>query len=355
MAERFIPASEYAEWLEEQVKLKRPYWYGCYYNPCTEALLQRKAKQYPSHYKEKRMPKYRKNIADGQIAGDCVNGAIKGAVWSELGKRQPVYQSHDCPDTSADGMFEYCKKLGMPWGAISSLPEKRLIAVRFAGHVGIYMGNGSVIEWRGFDYGCVETRLRDHSWTHWYELPWVIYEEERYEKPITPDFDMNDFNYGTLGSRLLKRGSTGSDVRTLQQLLVQLGYDLPQYGDDGDFGAETERAVKEFQQVRHLVVDGKYGSLTHAELMSVMAEIAAEEEEDDFDDEATNAYVKITGGTVNVREGAGTHYAIVTVVRKNELLAHMATAANGWHAVRLSDLRTGWVSPKYSVLEVPSI
>ena len=156
-----IHVSEYIAWLREQARLKRPYWYGCYYNPCSEALLQRKAKQYPSHYTAKRMPTYRQHIAAGQIAGDCVNGAIKGAIWSELGTRQPVYGSHNCPDKSADGMFEYCKKQGMPWGAISSMPDKPGIAVRFAGHVGIYVGNGEVVEWKGFNYGCVVTKVKN--------------------------------------------------------------------------------------------------------------------------------------------------------------------------------------------------
>lgn len=352
MAERFIPADKYRDWLEKQVELRRPYWYGCYYNPCTEALLQRKAEQYPSHYKEKRMPKYRKNIADGQIAGDCVNGAIKGAIWSELGKRQPVYNSHDCPDTSADGMFEYCKKLGMPWGAINSIPEKPMIAVRFAGHVGIYVGDGYVIEWRGFDYGCVRTGLKDRKWTHWYELPWVIYDE----KPTSPvpDAGLDIFNVNSLGSRLLKRGCTGDDVRTLQQLLMQIGYKLPKYGDDGDFGTETETAVKEFQRANGLQVDGKYGSLSHAELMGIMAEQAAQEDPDDDVENDVNGYVVITGNDVYVREGNNKQTTIITIVHKGDHLMHVATAANGWHAVKLNDGRSGWVGPLYSRLVVPA-
>lgn len=341
--ERFISVTKYVEWLREQARLKRPYWYGCYYNPCTEALLQRKAKQYPSHYKEARMPTYRKHIAAGQIAGDCVNGAIKGAIWSELGTRQPVYGSHGCPDKSADGMFEFCKTQGMPWGTIGSMPDKPGLAVRFAGHVGVYVGGGEVVEWRGFNYGCVVTKLSGRKWTHWYELPWIIYGEAAAD----PDSADGIPEVGKLGSRLLKKGSKGEDVRTLQQLLMEMGYELPAHGDDGDFGAETETALKKFQHAHGLEDDGKYGPLTHEELMGVLAELEAQEDETD-DDEEMSGWVLVTGNTVNIRKGAGKAYDIVTVVRKGDRLALVATAANGWHAVRLNDGRSGWIGPTYS-------
>lgn len=342
-----INVKEYVYWLREQARLKRPYWYGCYYNPCTEALLQRKKKQYPSHYTEGRMSTYRKHIAAGQIAGDCVNGAIKGAIWSMLGTRTPQYASMGCPDKSADGMFAYCKQQGMRWGAIGSMPDKPGVAVRFAGHVGIYVGDGEVVEWRGFKYGCVVTKLTGRKWTHWYELPWIIYDEAAAD----PGEDAEILDVGKLGSRLLKRGSKGEDVRTLQQLLMQIGYELPKYGADGEYGAETETAVRKFQRVNELVIDGKYGEKSHAELMGVLAELEAQGDEEE-DGNAVNGFVTVTGGTVNVRAGAGTAFDVVTVVRKGDRLAWTATAANGWHAVMLNDGRAGWISPKYGKPEV---
>ena len=42
-------------------------------------------------------------------------------------------------------------------------------------------------------------------------------------------------------------GSTGEPVRAMQQLLLAKGYDLPRWGDDGDFGAETARALSAMQ------------------------------------------------------------------------------------------------------------
>ena len=330
--EKVFTNIKHAEWLREQARLKRPYWYGTYYNKCTEKLLNRKAKQYPKHYTAKRMPTYRKHIEAGQIAGDCVNGAIKGAIWSELGKREPVYGSHECPDKSADGMFSYCKKIGMEWGTIDTMPDKIGLAVRSSGHVGVYVGNGEVVEWRGFAYGCVVTKLKDRNWLHWYELPWIEYIST----------GIVEGNYGTLGSRLLKKGKKGEDVRTLQELLMQLEYELPEYGADGDFGKETEEAVILFQAVAGVEVDGEYGPLTHAALMEELSE-----DNDDEEPEIPTFEVTVTGGSVFVREGASKAYDIITIVHKGDKLTGFATAENGWHCIRING-RTGWISGKYT-------
>lgn len=59
---------------------------------------------------------------------------------------------------------------------------------------------------------------------------------------------------------LLKNGSKGEDVKTLQRLLG--GVDV-----DGKFGSKTEAAVKEFQQKNKLKVDGKVGPETWGKLL----------------------------------------------------------------------------------------
>lgn len=336
--EKVFKASEHATWLREQAAAKRPYWYGVPYQRCTEALLARKAKQYPGHYGASRMARYRQDIAAGQFAGDCVNGAIKGAVWSELGRREQVYASHGCPDRSADGMFSYCKGLGMDWGAIGSMPDEIGLAVRFAGHVGVYVGYGEVVEWRGFNYGCVITRLSARPWTHWYRLPWTDYDGGAAAQPDEGSVDL-------LGGGNLKKGSKGETVRVMQELLAGLGYDLGKYGADGEFGSATQAAVKQFQQDCGLNADGVYGPKTHAALMERLAE---EDEEDGDMPAETGKLVEVTGGTVYIRESAGTGSAIMTVVRKGQKLKWQATAESGWHAVKLPDGRAGWIGPKYS-------
>jgi len=79
------------------------------------------------------------------------------------------------PDESANGLFEYAQRKGYDWGTIGTIPEIPGLAVRYNGHVGVYIGNGKVVEERGFNYGCVITNLQDRKWTHWYKIPALKY------------------------------------------------------------------------------------------------------------------------------------------------------------------------------------
>ena len=65
---------------------------------------------------------------------------------------------------------------------------------------------------------------------------------------------------------LLRRGSRGDAVRAAQYLLLCRGLALQKYGADGDYGQETEDAVKEFQRLKGLEADGECGALTWAAL-----------------------------------------------------------------------------------------
>ena len=133
----------------------------------TNSLLARKSVQYPSHYGSSRTARYKQDIANKQVVADCVGGC-KGYAWTGGGqgvlesigtdlKYTSKYGSNGCPDKSASGMFEYCRKKGMDWGTIDTLPEIVGLALFTDGHVGYYVGGGYAVEWRGFNYGCVKT------------------------------------------------------------------------------------------------------------------------------------------------------------------------------------------------------
>lgn len=70
----------------------------------------------------------------------------------------------------------------------------------------------------------------------------------------------------------LKVGSTGAEVRKMQNRLKELGY--LKGSADGDFGAATEAAVKSFQAQNGLAVDGKAGTATLNKLYSANAKKA---------------------------------------------------------------------------------
>lgn len=70
------------------------------------------------------------------------------------------------------------------------------------------------------------------------------------------------------GTRLLKIGVRGTDVRQLQQALKAGGYDPG--GVDGIFGAKTAAAVRAFQQARGLAVDGVVGPQSRQTIGSML-------------------------------------------------------------------------------------
>jgi hypothetical protein len=343
----------FAAWCQKM--LGQPYWYGAVVYKCTKSLLTRKAKQYPSHYGSNRIARYQDDITKNKVCADCVGGC-KGYAWTNGGQGvlesiganktfASQYGGNGCPDKSANGMFEWAKSKGMDWGVIGTLPELSGVALRFDGHVGYYIGNGYAVEWRGFNYGCVKTKVSARNWTHWYKLPFIRYAEAGQPIP-EPEY--------TLGSRQLTKGMTGSDVKALQETLLELGYTLPKYGADADFGSETERAVVAFQKKQGLTEDGKYGEITHKALMASVAD--AEHPTDDPSEEApapkdpvpgSTVVIVPEGGKVNVRVGNGTEYARISTVASGTSFPFVATATNGWHAIIING-QVGWVSRKYS-------
>ena len=340
----------------------QPYWYGTVVYKCSESLRSRKANQYPSHYGSSRTARYKQDIADKKVCADCV-GLIKGYNWTGGGKGviesigtdktfTSKYGGNGCPDKSANGMFSYAKSKGCAWGTIDTLPEIPGVALRSDGHVGVYVGDGYAVEERGFSYGCVRTKVASRKWTHWFQLPFVDYGDATFAGGGSVKPDTADTEY-TLGTRTLKNGSRGTDVKTLQEFLLQLGYALPRYGADGKFGAETETALTAFQKKAGVKQDGIYGSETHAALMDAVAdddEGKAETEPgttDDVNPAAKRVRIVCTSGSVNIRTGNGTQYSRITAAKDGATFEWVATAENGWHAVVVNG-QVGWVSGKYS-------
>lgn len=101
---------------------------------------------------------------------DCV-GLIKGYLWSETLNSTPIYNSKQ--DKDVNGMKNNCTETG----DIKTLPELKGVLVFMKGHVGIYIGNGEVIEARGHSYGVVKTKLNERKWTSWGKLRWIEYKE----------------------------------------------------------------------------------------------------------------------------------------------------------------------------------
>lgn len=73
-------------------------------------------------------------------------------------------------------------------------------------------------------------------------------------------------NIPSYPDRLLRLGSSGEEVRTIQRQLNRIGDNYPAIPKiavtDGIFNAQTEAAVREFQQIFNLTVDGIVGKAT---------------------------------------------------------------------------------------------
>lgn len=148
-----------------KAQLGKPYWYGTFGQIATENLLRQKSAQYPTQYKwTDFIEQY------GQKVHDCV-GLIKGYLWSENLNSTPIYNSKQ--DKDVNGMKANCVESGN----IKSIPELPGVLVFMNGHVGIYLGNGYVIEARGHLYGVVKTKLKDRPWTEWGKLRWLEYKK----------------------------------------------------------------------------------------------------------------------------------------------------------------------------------
>lgn len=61
-------------------------------------------------------------------------------------------------------------------GTIDTIPEIPGLAVWHSGHIGVYIGNGEVIQAMGTRYGVVKTALGESGWTHWMKIAYINYD-----------------------------------------------------------------------------------------------------------------------------------------------------------------------------------
>ena len=160
-----------------KAQVGNPYWYGTFGQLATEALLKSKMAQYPGQFEGSRPATARaKHI--GKRVHDCC-GLIKGYLWCSTPTSAPKYVA--AQDINVGGLKQRCKAKG----GIKTIPDIiGLLLFRGTSHVGIYIGDGWVIEAKGFDHGVVRSRLADGNWDTWGNLHWITYEAA---KPVQPD------------------------------------------------------------------------------------------------------------------------------------------------------------------------
>ena len=131
------------------------------------------------------------------------------------------------------------------------------------GHVGLYIGDGYVIEAKGTQAGVIKSKVTESKWVEWGELKGVDYSGTAPEPAPAPEPE-------PAKRPTLRKGNRNQYVKELQTDLDRLGYNLGICGIDGDFGTATEKAVKEFQRDHGLSQDGICGPKTWAALIDAV-------------------------------------------------------------------------------------
>lgn len=240
----FTKASDLVKWAEEQYKKK-------------------------NRYKSGGIGRY---DADGTRQFDCC-GLFKCFMWHDYSTNNAKYYGKTQKDLSCEGLLAEAKEKG----DISTIPEIPGVLVYMKGHMGIYIGNGVVIESTAAKYdgkngkiyktyfkengkGCDGKRA---TWTKWFKSPYLTYDEPKQEETSKTTSD----NF--LGSRgYLKLGDKGDNVAKIANFMYLT---FPAYTSKNAlgnyYGKYIQASIKEFQKRTGLEQDGCVGPKTLAMLV----------------------------------------------------------------------------------------
>lgn len=174
MAKKICNGSFSSKGLAEYVKachkdLHTAYMWGGMMDYITEDFIKVITRRYPSWYAKKE--KYSSLVNRDVYGCDC-SGLIKSYLFG--GINHPDYD--DLYDLNSSMLLSVSDIKGK----IDSLPDVEGICLHMPGHVGVYIGNGQVIECTDsvdFGNGVVKTYVCDRPWTDWFYCPFIKYGE----------------------------------------------------------------------------------------------------------------------------------------------------------------------------------
>lgn len=115
------------------------------------------------------------------------------------------------------------------------------------------------------------------------------------------------------------------------------------FTEDGEFGSNTAKAVRHFQQQKGLPITGQAERATLALLIQQTIRTENDRPAD------VGEKVRISGATVNVRTGPGTEYPSAKIARQGE--AYEAVNTDEWVPVRIGG-EIFWISRKYCSMAI---
>lgn len=207
--------SDFIKWLNEQVG--SIYVWGAQGETATEALIRKMEKSETNINRV--LALYRKRVADGKTN-------IKMYDCSGLIICYFLEHGYIATDTTAAGLYDKCKAIKQ-----SELKAGDLVFHhngKKIHHVGVYIGENTVIHSKGRDVGVVKEKFNIKDWNMFGRYEKLQESEETKMRAITKT------------SPLMR----GEDIKALQTALNALGYDCGTA--DGIAGDKTIKAIQAF-------------------------------------------------------------------------------------------------------------
>lgn len=224
--------------------LGTPYFYGSKLKVLTESFMASMHKAYPSIVTNQYIQKARTKGMVGKVCVDC-SGLISSYTKKVLGSSQLYSQAYTRLPISQYKTFA------------------NGVVVWRKGHVGVFSKEGNVnyvYEAKGIDYGVIKSKFEYSKWSCGLTFSWISYNYEINLSPISTAKGINPYKEPLLN---LKKNMYGEGVKWLQWELVEAGYKID---IDGEFGEQTEKALKDFQTSAKISADGICGRLTRKKL-----------------------------------------------------------------------------------------
>lgn len=213
------------------------------------------------------------------LIGDCVC-TVKSILDNLVGvDKQTTAMRKPCPDiTVEDMLYKQCVDISTNF---DNILIGEFVTYADYSHCGVYAGiiNGKrmVAEntyrfKNGFQLIDMDCTDRKGMWKYhgklWNFMDYTFKGTSLYSdvKPA-PAVDTSNLKKFVDLRVLAKKGDKGMYIEAIQKVLIQRGYPCGKTGADGDFGSNTEKAVKAFQKASKLTQDGIVGYDTIVKLI----------------------------------------------------------------------------------------
>lgn len=244
----------------------------------TANQLVEKAKLIASRDTVYKLGTYGNKKVNNKYLFDC-SGLLKGILWGypDHGK----YRNNGVPDQNANTIIKNCYDVSSDFSNII-VGE----IVWLTGHMGIYIGNGKVIEATPKWDNCVQVTTcgnvvsgsKKRYWTKHGKSPYIDYLEKPFNHWVMllqSECNLQGYSNQIIdgiagkntlaGCLVLGKSSKGNITALLQIRLNELGYNCGKV--DGINGIKTQSAIKAFQKDNGLIIDGIVGINTWSKLL----------------------------------------------------------------------------------------